>query len=261
MPYYINNRKLAQDPKFTIIGCGGTGGFTAEALCRLLTGTPAEITLVDHDRVEPHNLLRQNFVKADIGRPKSQALAERLACQFDRPINYSTYPLAEQNNGITFPLGLESYNASKTMVIGCVDNAPARRAMAHLVDSNQCSWLVDAGNGSTWGQVLIGNTTRPDHLKDPFWENLCHTLPAPTLQRPDLLTQLPEPHPDIDCAAAVDLTDQDPTINHFMASLTVHAIRQILAGTCTFMALYLDLQQGTVAPQPITPQAVSAFAA
>ena len=39
----------------------------------------ATIVLVDHDRVEPHNLLRQNFYPEDVGRFKSQALADRLA--------------------------------------------------------------------------------------------------------------------------------------------------------------------------------------
>jgi len=37
------------------------GGFVAEGLCCLFQGRQATIVLVDHDRVEPHNLLRQNF--------------------------------------------------------------------------------------------------------------------------------------------------------------------------------------------------------
>ena len=44
-----------------MVGTGGTGGFVAEGLCRLFQGREATIVLVDHDRVEPHNLLRQNF--------------------------------------------------------------------------------------------------------------------------------------------------------------------------------------------------------
>ena len=55
----------------------------------------ATIVLVDHDRVEPHNLLRQNFYKGDVGGFKSQVLADRLARAYDRPIGYSVYPFRE----------------------------------------------------------------------------------------------------------------------------------------------------------------------
>ena len=61
MPYYLDNAFLLDNPWITVVGCGGTGGFVAEGLCRLFQGRQATIVLVDHDRVEPHNLLRQNF--------------------------------------------------------------------------------------------------------------------------------------------------------------------------------------------------------
>ena len=41
-----------------LVGCGGTGGFLAESICRLLIGRPSRIFLVDPDRVEPHNVGR-----------------------------------------------------------------------------------------------------------------------------------------------------------------------------------------------------------
>ena len=73
MPYYLDNAFLLDDPWITVVGCGGTGGFVAEGLCRLFQGREATIVLVDHDRVEPHNLLRQNFYAEDVGKFKSQA--------------------------------------------------------------------------------------------------------------------------------------------------------------------------------------------
>ena len=62
--------------------------------------------------------------------------------------------------------------------------------------------------------------------------------------------------PDVDCAAALDLTDQDPTINQMMASLVLQVVRRMVAGTCPFMALYLDMDLGTVTPTYVTPEAV-----
>ena len=79
MSYHLDNAFLLDNPWITVVGCGGTGGFVAEGLCRLFQGREANIVLVDHDRVEPHNLLRQNFHAGDVGRFKSEALADRLA--------------------------------------------------------------------------------------------------------------------------------------------------------------------------------------
>ncbi len=146
-------------------------------------------------------------------------------------------------------------------MIGCVDNAAARREMAEALDRNYGRmWLIDAGNGNNWGQVLIGNTTCPEQLAEAFEGTVCHRMPAPTLQRPDLLTAVPDTPPEVDCAAALDLTDQDPAINNVMASLVVQVVRRIVAGTCPFMALDLDQDQGTVTPTHATPEAVAQIA-
>src|SRR5688572_25069805 len=52
-------RQRRQEATVIVVGCGGTGGFLAEALCRLLMDVPAELHLVDMDRIEPHNCGRQ----------------------------------------------------------------------------------------------------------------------------------------------------------------------------------------------------------
>ena len=98
MPYYLDNAFLLDNPWITVVGCGGTGGFVAEGLCRLFQGRQATIVLVDHDRVEPHNLLRQNFYAEDVGRFKSQALADRLARAYRRPVGYSVYAFREEDS-------------------------------------------------------------------------------------------------------------------------------------------------------------------
>ena len=188
MPYYLDNEFLLDNPWITVVGCGGTGGFVAEGLCRLFQGRDATIVLVDHDRVEPHNLLRQNFYPSDVGEFKSQALADRLAQAYNRPVGYSVYPFREEE--CRYP-GLSSHDG---LVIGCADNAAARRAMADCLPSDPCRWLIDAGNDTNWGQVLIGNVAEPVFLEEPpFTGDTCHLAPAPTLQRPDLLTAVSHP--------------------------------------------------------------------
>ena len=49
-----------------------------------------------------------------------------------------------------------------TLVIGSVDNGPARRDIARKfndVISGSPVWWIDSGNGENFGQVLIGNST------------------------------------------------------------------------------------------------------
>ena len=42
-----------------------------------------------------------------------------------------------------------------------------------------------------------------------------------------------------------------------MASLVLQIVRRMVAGTCPFMGLYLDMEMGTVTPTYVTPVAVA----
>lgn len=61
MENFLKYTNFNREHSIVIVGVGGTGGFVAESMCRLMIGSRSTITLVDPDRVEPHNLLRQNF--------------------------------------------------------------------------------------------------------------------------------------------------------------------------------------------------------
>ena len=41
-----------------------------------------------------------------------------------------------------------------------------------------------------------------------------------------------------------------------MASLVLMVVRRMVAGACSFMGLYLDMEQGTLTPTYVTPEAV-----
>ncbi len=99
-----------------VVGCGGTGGFVAEGLARLLPKN-IRLNLIDHDRVEDRNLRRQNFYPEDLDKFKSEVLAERLARKYGRPIAYSILPFSHQVTGRD--------NYQSTLYIGCVDNPNA----------------------------------------------------------------------------------------------------------------------------------------
>lgn len=58
-----------------VIGAGALGSTVAELLCR---GGVAKILIIDHDNLEPGNLVRHTLTGADLGCNKASAIAERL---------------------------------------------------------------------------------------------------------------------------------------------------------------------------------------
>ena len=173
MSYRIAPREDSWSESIYVVGCGGTGSLVADGLCRLLIGRDSKITLVDHDRVEPHNLLRQNYYAGDVGRFKSQALAERLSRLYGRPVRYSVVPFEQDLTRESFSEDMETL-FTHGMIIGCVDNSSARkeisRAFGDAVDDGL--FWIDAGNGHQFGQVLVGNTTHPERVRGTFNEAL-----------------------------------------------------------------------------------------
>jgi hypothetical protein len=224
-------------PAIIVVGCGGTGGFVADGLARMLPPTIGLI-LIDMDRVEARNLNRQSFTTADVGLFKSEALAKRLAGKYQRPVQYTVLPVG-------------AADLPKGIVAGCVDNGLARQAIADRIHDGQ--WWVDSGNGTNFGQVLIGNS-KVEKLRPSFNTALCYRLPLPTLQQPALLAQVPRQR---SCAEAVAADDQSPTINQAMGALVLEVVRRIIEGTCPWMQLYLDLEAGTLTPTMATPEVVS----
>ena len=224
-------------PAVIIVGCGGTGGFVADGLARMLPRDKG-LVLIDMDTVEERNLNRQSFTAADVGLFKSEALAKRLAGKYQRPIQYSVLPVG-------------AGELPKGIIVGCLDNGPARQAIAdHLHDGQ---WWVDSGNGRNFGQVLLGNSTT-EKLRPSFVADLCFKLPLPTIQLPALLAQVPR---QLSCAEAVAADEQGPTINQAMGALVVEVVRRIIEGTCPWMQLYLDLDAGTLTPTMASPEVVS----
>jgi PRTRC genetic system ThiF family protein len=248
---------MAQNFNILVVGCGGTGGFVSEGLCRLLAKSDIPIILIDHDRVEPHNLVRQHFFEGDVGKFKSQAMAERLARQFGRRIGYSVYPYAHDLIDKEYGDNMVSH-MSQGIIIGCVDNVEARRTIAEHFDYS--NWWIDAGNGYSSGQVLIGNSRNLEYLERAFNEETHEVvrLPLPTLQLPSLLVPPTVPvTPPRDCAQAVADEEQSPVINQAMATLVLEFLYRLLNRKLTWMGAYIDLEAGTLQTVPAEPQTVA----
>ena len=129
-----------------VVGCGGTGSFLAESICRLLIGRRSRLYLVDMDRVEAHNVGRQAFDRADIGRFKAEVLAERLARRFEREVGYSVLPYGRELHAQVFDGG----PSRLSLLVGCVDNAAARRAIAATLDTPVSGYAFPRPSGTVW---------------------------------------------------------------------------------------------------------------
>lgn len=253
----MNYRVQISCNKILVVGAGGTGSLVVDGLCRLLVGhEEAPLFIIDPDRVEAQNVRRQNFYLGDIGKFKSQVLAERYSRLYGRQIAYSVYPferdMVEHGNG-----QFHSELAVNALIIGCVDNYMARRSIAESIKS--LNWWLDAGNSYHSGQVLFGNVESLESMVNTFDDKLgiVKHLPMPSVQMPELLMPSPLPVKQQDCADAVEDNLQSPVINHAMATLVLEFVHRIITNKLEWMGAYLDMEAGTLKTVPISEVTVS----
>jgi len=71
-----SNIDLLSNKSVLVLGCGGVGGYTIEALARSNIGT---LILVDFDNIEESNINRQIIaLSSTIGKLKVEVLEERI---------------------------------------------------------------------------------------------------------------------------------------------------------------------------------------
>jgi adenylyltransferase/sulfurtransferase len=109
-------RRLAE-AHVVVVGAGGLG---CPVLASLAGAGVGRLTIVDHDRVEASNLHRQPlYTIADVGRPKAEAAARRLA-DYNPGLRY--VPVARRFDSM---LGDELL-AGADAVVDCTDNFAAK---------------------------------------------------------------------------------------------------------------------------------------
>lgn len=109
-------RRLAE-AHVVVVGAGGLG---CPVLASLAGAGIGRLTIVDHDRVEASNLHRQPlYAIADVGRPKAEAAARRLA-DYNPGLRY--VPVARRFDAELGAALLAGANA----VVDCTDNFAAK---------------------------------------------------------------------------------------------------------------------------------------
>lgn len=142
------------------VGCGGNGGFITRDLARILPIEFPEIKyiLIDGDKVEEKNLLRQNFIEEDINKFKSDVLALRYTNAFGTNIiSISSY----LNENLLSKLNL----THEDLIIGCVDNHKTRYMIFEYL-YKKFIW-VDVSNEKNWGQLFVNTVDQNMFDVDP----------------------------------------------------------------------------------------------
>ncbi|MCL2218233.1 MAG: ThiF family adenylyltransferase, partial [Defluviitaleaceae bacterium] len=157
---------LTKPVKIVMLGAGGTGGHVAPHLYRLLhtLNRYTKVIVCDGDVVEEKNLVRQNFISADLGKNKAQVLAERYASAFGLEVSYlpefieDADRLARLVSPDLFPVSPYSHQniEGMTILIGCVDNNRSRQLCHQVFKAAKNLIYIDSGNGEHTGQVVCG---------------------------------------------------------------------------------------------------------
>ena len=152
--------------KVVMLGAGGTGGYVAPYVFRLLhmLDRPARFVICDGDIVEPKNLDRQNFVPADLGENKARVLAERYSTVLGMETEYvpsfieKLPDLMELIEPKEWELNPYSTKRTKEMVLllGCVDNNKTRQLCHQAFHQSEELIYIDSGNGMHTGQIVCG---------------------------------------------------------------------------------------------------------
>lgn len=252
-----------------LVGCGGTGSFLALHLARLAYHArdrhhlDVQLVFVDPDVVEPKNIGRQNFCPAEVGANKAHALMMRYNCAFGLSIQaHATRADKKLIDDVIVDwyktISYRQRDSKLSLLCGAVDNVAARREMHDAVRaSGRFLWWLDGGNHDHSGQVLIGNrvdVTKPEIL--PL--GVCASLPAPSVQCPDLLQEiLRSPtrgggEADPSCADLALADVQGLMINQAVAGwMAVYVARLLLSHDLDVMATYVDQVGGNARSEPI----------
>lgn len=170
------------------IGTGGTGGYLVQRLSKLLYALKKKdnlfrfsYKLVDGDRVESSNLLRQPFIEEDLQLPKAQVLAERYEGAYGIPILYKNEYIETSKDITNMIYGESSYfHHHIPVILGCVDNNATRQILHEVFQELPNIVYIDSGiesmdeegskDSGYSGQVVCGMKLREKLFLSPVGE-------------------------------------------------------------------------------------------
>jgi len=211
------------------IGCGGTGGWLAPLVAKLIRNITSRnnqcefsYTLIDNDIVEQRNILRQNFLERDIGKSKVLALANRYILELEKNLNLLDEKInsTKKLNEIIKPDTSTDTNLQRLIILlGCVDNNSTRRLLYKYMNNlplNISCIYIDSGNDLNKGQVVTTWINLPEFIGNQ------DQTPVNFLK---LFTTKKKTETEQSCAF---FGDQTQGLNNFAASIIFLNLQSIL---------------------------------
>ena len=212
--------------RIIIIGAGGTGGYVIQDLVRYLADpTKHQVVLVDGDAAEEKNLLRQNFIHADLHKNKAQALAERYSAVFGLDISY--YPKYIENAGELSHL-IYDYRYTNDVdfhpiVISTVDNIKTRKLIENVFETGEPFVWIDAGNEDVWGQVVLSSNRQVS-----VGPNTNYYLPSIFTVHPEMAEVNDKLPTEMSCAERAVSAPQTIFANRMSANIIMNILTSLL---------------------------------
>jgi PRTRC genetic system ThiF family protein len=214
--------------KIVMLGAGGTGGHIAPHLYRLLYALerPVRFIICDGDVVEQKNLVRQNFIPADLGENKAKVLAERYSSVFGMETEYvpNFVESEKELNELLIPQEWHSglwehriVTREQVILIGAVDNNKSRQLCHRVFYASDDLIYIDSGNGEHTGQVVCGIRSGGRTIYRPIGSTY-----------PDVLENTDKFPTELSCAEASVSAPQSIAANITAATIVVDMIYNIL---------------------------------
>lgn len=160
-------RAMAQ-AHVAVVGIGGVGSWTAEALARSGVGT---LTLIDLDHVSESNVNRQiHALSRTLGQSKIEAMAERIgqinpACRIHLVDDFVSPENIEQ-----------TLSGPYDVIVDCADQAPAKIAMILHARRHKTALIVCGGAGGKTDPLCLRAGDLSEAVNDALLAKLRNTL-------------------------------------------------------------------------------------
>ena len=247
MEHHLPAEFLTRKIFIAVIGAGGTGSQLMTGLVRLhlaliALGHPhgIEVTLFDDDIVTESNIGRQAFYPSDIGHYTASTIVNRINMGF----------------GLAWESELERVSETTSftkyrIVIGCVDNRRARKAILEACQRSSVRYWLDTGNRLSDGQCILGEVGRGYGLEGegvrlPNVADLYPEMIDPSLDETD---EMPS------CGLADALEKQSLFINSAMTLWACNLLFEFFRyGKISYHGNFINLKSGKTAPLMIDPE-------
>lgn len=151
-----------------IVGVGGVGSWTAEALARSGIGA---LTLIDADHIAPSNTNRQiHALTPDFGKAKTTALAERIALinPYCRVSEIDDFAAADNLDDL--------FARPFDFVVDAIDQVRTKAAMAAYFLQHKQPFVVSGGAGGQRNPALVQSADLSATRQDALLANMRYTL-------------------------------------------------------------------------------------